>query len=183
MTSHIFLAMGIWDKVIDANLVARDVQTTRQRELGEETTVCGHYPWWLQYGYLQAGETTKAADVLNTCNERVSGTPSMSEKWHFAVMRGHQIVDSENWDDAEIWTTEFEFDTRASINYNFTSAYSAIKRGDIQLANQHLNALKQAPEDEQCNIQISQIEGLLQIELENEGAGLDLLRDAVQAES
>ena len=129
MTSHIFLAMGMWDKVIDANLTARDVQTTRQQELGEEITVCGHYTWWLQYGYLQTGETDKAAEVLNKCYDRIEGTPSMNEKWHFAVMRGHQIIDSENWDSAEYWTSEFDSDTRASINYNFTSAYSAHKTG------------------------------------------------------
>lgn len=183
MTSHIFLAMGMWDEVIEANLVARDVQTDRQRELGEETTVCGHYPWWLQYGYLQAGATDKAAEVLNTCYDRVGGTPSMNEKWHFAVMRGHQVVDSENWDDTEIWTLEFDSGTRASINYFFASAFAALNRGDIQLAEEHLNELKQAPESEERDIQINQIEGLMQIELENEDAGLNLLRNAVQAEA
>ncbi len=53
MTSHIFLAMGMWDDVVSANIVARDVQNNRQKELGDKTTVCGHYPWWLEYGYLQ----------------------------------------------------------------------------------------------------------------------------------
>lgn len=183
MTSHIFLAMGMWDEVIDANLVARDVQTSRQLELGEETTVCGHYPWWLQYGYLQSGETSKAAEVLGTCYDRVSGTPSMSEKWHFAVMRGHQIVDSENWDNAENWTQEFDPTTRAAVNYYFTSAYAALRQGDIQLAEEHLNELSQAPESEERDIQINQIKGLLQIELGNEDAGLNLLRNAVQVEA
>lgn len=183
MTSHIFLAMGMWDEVIDANLVARDVQTSRQQELGEETTVCGHYPWWLQYGYLQDGATDKAAQVLSTCYDRVSGTPSISEKWHFAVMRGHQIVDSENWDNAEIWTQEFDPGTRAAVNYYFTSAYAALQQGDTQLAEEFLNELSQAPESEERDIQINQIEGMLQIEKENVDAGLDLLRDAVQAEA
>ncbi|MGN8225206.1 hypothetical protein [Gracilimonas sp. BCB1] len=31
MTSHIFLALGMWDETIDANIVARDVQQTRQK--------------------------------------------------------------------------------------------------------------------------------------------------------
>ena len=77
MTSHIFLALGMWDDVIDANLVARDVQTFRQAELDEQLTVCGHYPWWLQYGYLQDGQVAEAEQVLDTCSERISVEPTM----------------------------------------------------------------------------------------------------------
>src|SRR6056297_2841853 len=84
MTSHIFLALGMWEDVIDANIVARNVQTKRQKELDEATTVCGHYPWWLEYGYLQEGDIESAEQVLNSCRERILDDPSNSELWHFA---------------------------------------------------------------------------------------------------
>lgn len=182
MTSHIFLALGMWEDVVDANIVARDVQTTRQKELGEQTTVCGHYPWWLQYGYLQEGETEKAEQVLNRCYERIQNDPTGGEQWHFAVMRGHQIVDTENWSSAEEWKAEYE-STRAGINYFFTTALAAVKMGEIEKARQSLDKLMDTPESEEWNIQMNQIKSLLLIEEGNVQGGLQLLNEAVKAES
>ncbi len=183
MTSHIFLALGMWEDVIDANIVARDVQTTRQKELNEKTTVCGHYPWWLQYGYLQTGELDEATKVLSTCAERISGDPSGGEKWHFSVMRGHQIIDTENWALADDWSAEYETDNRAAINYIFTSAYAAVKMGNVEKARQNLDRLMETPKSKERDIQINQIKSLLLIEEGNVEEGLKLLNETVVAES
>lgn len=183
MTSHIFLALGMWEDVIDANIVARDVQTTRQKELDERTTVCGHYPWWLQYGYLQTGEVDEATKVLSTCAERISEKPTGGEKWHFAVMRGHQIVDTENWASADDWSAEYEADNRAGINYFFTSALAAVKMGDIEKARLNLDKLMETPESKERDIQMDQIKSLLLIKEGNTEEGLNLLNEAVAAES
>lgn len=183
MTSHIFLALGMWDDVVDANIVARNVQTDRQKELGEQTTVCGHYPWWLQYGYLQEGETGNAEQVLNTCSERIEGDPSSGELWHFAVMRGHQIVDTENWSQVDRWTAKFDPETRGAQNYYFTEAYSAVKRDSDSEARQHLQQMMKLPENPERNIQTDQIKSLLLIKEGNTSEGLELLREAVAAES
>ena len=183
MTSHIFLALGMWNDVIDANLVARDVQTTRQIELDEKTTVCGHYPWWLQYGYLQDGNVEDAGEVLRTCSERIKDDATMSEKWHYAVMRGHQIVDTENWSAAETWTADFDSDARPSINYNYVSALAAARTGRVDLARDHLESLRNAPESPELTIKMIQVEGLIQIEEGDIEQGLSTLNKAVAAES
>lgn len=183
MTSHIFLALGMWEDVIDANIVARNVQTDRQKELGEQTTVCGHYPWWLQYGYLQEGETGNAEEVLNTCSERIEGDPSSNELWHFAVMRGHQIVDTENWSQVEKWTASYDSDTRGAQNYYFTEAYSAVKRDNKSEARQHLQQMMKLSENPERNIQMNQIKSLLLIKEGNISEGLELLKKAAVAES
>lgn len=183
MTSHIFLALGMWEDVIDANIVARDVQMTRQKELNEKTTVCGHYTWWLQYGYLQVGMIDEATRVLNTCSERINTEPDMGEKWHFSVMRGHQIVDTENWSEAEEWIADFETDNRAGVNYFYTSALAAIKTGKFIEARRSLDQLTATPESKERDIQIDQIESLLLIEEGKTDAGLSLLKEAVVAEA
>lgn len=184
MTSHIFLALGMWENVIDANIVARQVQTSRQKELDEQTTVCGHYPWWLQYGYLQAGETDKAMEVLDTCSERIARGASGGEKWHFSVMRAHQVTDSKNREVAQKFTPEYEYDADSpgARNYFFASAYAALKTGDIAKAKEHLETLKQAPEEKERDIQAKQLEGLILIEEGNTEQGLDLLKEAVADE-
>lgn len=183
MTSHIFLALGMWRETIDANIVARNVQQSRQKELGEQTTVCGHYPWWLQYGYLQTGKTEKARQVLLNCYDRIKKEPTGGEKWHFSVMRGHFIVDSEIWAAAEEWNADYETGNRAGQNYFFTSAYAAIKMGQLEKARQNLDKLMEVPESPERNIQVSQIKSLLLIEEGNEEQGLKLLKEAVVAES
>ncbi|MDR9418241.1 tetratricopeptide repeat protein [Gracilimonas sp.] len=180
MTSHIFLALGMWEETIDANIVARDVQQNRQQELGEPPTVCGHYTWWLEYGYLQTGEYNEAEEVLSTCMERVEGNPTGSEIWHFSIMRGHYIVDTENWDASEEWSLE---SNPTNLNYLFTSAYSAVQQGETEQARESLNAIMDIPESEERNIQMNQIKSLLLIEEGNEEEGLALLEEAVAAES
>jgi tetratricopeptide (TPR) repeat protein len=182
MTSHIFLALGMWDGVIDANLIARDVQTSRQQELNEQTTVCGHYPWWLQYGYLQEGQSDQAEQVLEKCYERVEGSPSSSEKWHFSVMKAHQIVDTENWKKIDTWTSNYQPDTNGSRNYFFTNGYAAIKNGNTERAKEFLNKLEQTQQNPERDIQIKQLEGLLQIGKDNTEASIEILKEAVAAE-
>ncbi|MEX0724346.1 MAG: tetratricopeptide repeat protein [Gracilimonas sp.] len=183
MTSHIFLALGMWEDVIDANIVARDVQQTRQEELGEQPTVCGHYTWWLQYGYLQQGKTEEARKVLQTCYDRIKKEPTTSEKWHFSVMRGHQIIESEVWPAAEEWAAEYETDNGAAVNYLFATALSAIKMGDMEEARQNLDKIKETPESKERNIQRDQILSLIMLEAGNAKEALQLLQETVEAES
>lgn len=183
MTSHIFLALGMWEETIEANIVARDVQQSRQKELDEEITVCGHYTWWLQYGYLQRGKTEEARKVLLTCFDRIKKEPTDSEKWHFSIMRGHQIVETEVWPAAEEWSADYENDNRAAINYHFITALSAIKMGDIEKARLNLNNLMATQESKERDIQVNQIKSLLLIEEGNTEEGIKLLRETVVAES
>jgi tetratricopeptide (TPR) repeat protein len=183
MTSHIFLALGMWDDVIEANIIARDVQTTRQEELEEQPTVCGHYTWWLQYGYLQEGNVEQADQVFKACTERIAEDPGMSEKWHFAVMRGHQIVDTENWSAADYLTADFDVQNGPAVNYFYVSALAAARTGRVNLAQQHLESLMQTPESQERDIRIMQVESLILIEEGETEQGLAVLNDAVAAES
>jgi len=183
MTSHIFLAMGMWDDVVDANIVARNVQTNRQEELDQRPTVCGHYPWWLQYGYLQKAEHAEAARVLDACYERIGNDPTDSELWHFAIMRAHHVVDGENWEGAGSWTADMGSNDPGARNYLFTDAYAALMSDREDRARQALSAMMKIRSDAaELPIQQKQIEGLLLIQEGRSEEGLDILRDAVKAE-
>jgi tetratricopeptide (TPR) repeat protein len=71
MTSHIFVAMGMWDEVIDANQKAISAQPKKSG--------CGHYPLWLEYGYLQKKNFVEAKKVLDGCQAANAGSASYSE--------------------------------------------------------------------------------------------------------
>lgn len=193
MTSHIFLALGMWDDVVDANIVARRVQTDRQKELNEKITVCGHYPWWLQYGYLQNGEADEALNILRTCKERVEedgvGGNLFGELWHYGVMMSHQIIDTENWASINEWKQDFSAEIPAGRNYYFTSALASLKNNNLSEATNYVEDLKSLNvssmynEDKELAIQIMQIESLLLVESGENEEGLALLEKAVTAES
>ncbi len=107
MTSHIFVAMGMWEDVVSANEAARDVQNARLVRLGRLPNVCGHYTYWLEYGYLQQGRYGDAKQVLDTCYERIQGTPSSSELGYFASMRARYVLDTGDFDVALRYAAHF----------------------------------------------------------------------------
>lgn len=67
MTSHIFVAMGMWDEVIDANRRAVDVVNRQRAARNKQKADCGHYPTWLHYGHLQKNDTVAARQALEAC--------------------------------------------------------------------------------------------------------------------
>src|SRR5206468_11198059 len=70
MTSHIFIALGMWDEVIDANRRAIDVVNRQRAADSKPATPCGHYDMWLHYGYLQPKRLDDARKSLDACGER-----------------------------------------------------------------------------------------------------------------
>lgn len=64
MTSHIFIALGLWDAVVAANRNAVRVSNAMAAEQGGAARHYGHYNYWLLYGLLQQGETQSARELL-----------------------------------------------------------------------------------------------------------------------
>jgi tetratricopeptide (TPR) repeat protein len=101
MTSHIFVAMGMWDDVIDANRRAIDVVNAQRAARGKPRGDCGHYPTWLHYGYLQQGRVDDARKALDACRASALSEPfqsagpmdSRSDRVDgYVTMRAHQVA-------------------------------------------------------------------------------------------
>jgi len=67
MVSHIFIALGMWADVVEANERSADLVYAQERAAGKPTLACGHYPEWLQYGYYQQGRLRDARKMLDGC--------------------------------------------------------------------------------------------------------------------
>src|SRR6059058_4485928 len=65
MTTHIFLALGMWDEVVAQNVVA----------VRQTAAVPGHYTEWLGYGYLQAGRFGESRSVLDSVRAHMRPAP------------------------------------------------------------------------------------------------------------
>ncbi len=89
MTSHIFVAMGMWDDVVAANEVAFEVFGRRS----------GHYSSWLQYGYLQQGRYADAFRFLELVKRHsTDGRGGRGLGSYLAQMWARQIAETEEWD-------------------------------------------------------------------------------------
>ena len=75
MTSHIFVALGMWDDVIAANNQAIAVVNRQRAARHQQLVDCGHYPDWLQYAYLQQGRFDDAAKSLESCRASALDVP------------------------------------------------------------------------------------------------------------
>jgi tetratricopeptide (TPR) repeat protein len=124
MTSHIFLALGLWDDVVRANEVAIGV-LARRRSHGAGPG-CGHYSEWLMYGYLQLDRMDDASRVLRSCQGESPGHGDPIES--YAGMRAAFLVDAP--DPGPYLAEPAAAPADAEIYLAFGTGYAAGRRGD-----------------------------------------------------
>lgn len=181
MTSHIFVAMGMWNDVVEANIRARDVQNAGLAERGRPPNVCGHYTSWLHYGWLMREQTADAERGMRACRERVrGGTASPSEVAYFVDMRARHVLDTRDWSAADRLSADVDHP-----GYDFVTAYAAAKRGDRATAESLLSGMREAagPDpDPRLRIAIMEVEALLALEAGDGDRTLRLLEEATEIE-
>ncbi len=123
MTSHIFVAMGMWDEVIDANLKAIAAQPKKK--------ACGHYPLWLEYGYLQKKNFVEAKKVLDACRASDGNSASFVEMYTHYVSSGGEAGPVTGGDATPA--------VRFSLAY--AGALAAARRGDLEALNEAASRL------------------------------------------
>ncbi|MGH9813702.1 MAG: hypothetical protein ACRD4T_11260, partial [Candidatus Acidiferrales bacterium] len=93
MISHIYVALGDWDAVEDANVKAFAVSEERARRKGLPTHVRSHHALhWLEYAYLQQGRYQKARQTLDLIEADARSSGSSGARWYFAAMRAAYVV-------------------------------------------------------------------------------------------
>ena len=127
MCSHIFIALGMWDAVVSANEVAVKL-TGGVAAPNRPPAACGHYPFWLTYGYLQQGRIEAAKTMVKNCHATGAGHPP------FAAMRGRYLLDTEEWSGDIAWLRGTSTQPHAVFTNEFVNAFGAIRRGDVSAA-------------------------------------------------
>ncbi|MDT8408996.1 MAG: hypothetical protein RQ741_05300 [Wenzhouxiangellaceae bacterium] len=64
MTSHIFIALGLWSDMVEANVKAVAASNRMAGERGGSARSWGHYNFWLLYGLLQQDRRDDARKLL-----------------------------------------------------------------------------------------------------------------------
>jgi tetratricopeptide (TPR) repeat protein len=153
MCSHIFMALGMWDDVVQANIAAISVVNRQAAAEGKQSKHCGHYSYWLEYGYLEQGRIGEAEKVLAACRDeaaqsgiaaRAHGTvdPDDSRVGSFAVMRSRYIVDTGRWDGEVVgWNVDLGGAQMPEFNFTFGTGFAAAELGDVGAARESLASL------------------------------------------
>ena len=125
MCSHIFVALGMWDDVVAANEVAVKL-TAGVAAPNRPPAACGHYPFWLTYGYLQQGRIDAAKTMVKNCH--ATGSPA------FVSMRARYLIDTGDWtgDIASLRASPAQ--PGAVFTNEFIEAFGALRRGDMTAA-------------------------------------------------
>src|SRR5947209_4600127 len=120
MTTHIFLALGMWDEVVSQNELASG------RDHAAWTP--HHYTQWLGYGYLQQGRYADAFRHLQRMHENMN--QSRRGRAVVAQMRAEYVVNTEQWDSPCLqWSIDLStVRSRDAAVDGFVGALSAILR-------------------------------------------------------
>ena len=69
MPTHIYLSLGMWDKVVSSNIVSWDAGQQRMHRKSLTNDALNYHAYhWLEYGYLQKGEHENARKILDSMN-------------------------------------------------------------------------------------------------------------------
>jgi len=99
MPSHIFLQLGMWDRVVKSNIDAYAAATATIRKYGlAEGREDFHTLSWLAYANLMLGYDDRAADNLSAAAAAVERNPgSMAVLNGYLDMRGRHIIETGDW--------------------------------------------------------------------------------------
>jgi len=122
MTTHIFLALGMWDEVVSQNEIAS----------GQNRAAWGphHYTAWLGYGYLQQGRYGDALRHLDLMHQNMN--QARRGRAVLAQMRADYVMNAERWDCPCLrWSIDLAgVRARDAALDLFIAGLSALKRGD-----------------------------------------------------
>lgn len=191
MTTHIFVALGQWERVVENNIRAMNVQDADRAARGREPNACGHYSSWRHYGHLQLGQAAEAETLMDACHARAqSDDASAGEIGYFTSMRGLHVLDAGPSESAGTWDLPADHKLLAEAAearwpslqaYLFLDAYRAIEDGRLDEARRI--AARFPRDNDHGAIYRMQLEGLMEIAGGRTDAGLALLRASAEAEA
>ncbi|HEY9488283.1 MAG TPA: hypothetical protein VIQ51_08125, partial [Chryseosolibacter sp.] len=117
MPSHIYLALGLWDDVVKSNEVSWQAGIDRKEAKKLNNNALNyHAHWWLAYGYLQQGRFAKAEKLVRNQLTFTRTLASAPARTHFVIMRGHFLLETNDWNnslaDEEVKTQDLRIEIR-----------------------------------------------------------------------
>jgi hypothetical protein len=135
MTTHIFLALGMWPETVAQNAVASGPDSSKWQP--------GHYTYWMHYGLLQEGRDDEAARLLDRLHAQMPATARGARRAYLAEARAQQVLNAERWSDPSLaWEVPLgDAGTVPQAVDAFARGFAALQRGDRAAARRALAAI------------------------------------------
>ena len=167
MTSHIYVALGLWDDMTAANVTALAVESAKTTGEASRSREAWHHRYWLLYGRLQQGRLADAREMLQWARKRISDEPLIREPAYYGAMYARYLMDTELWTEADDWLAPDGVEI-PTPHYAFARAYAAARLGEIEKARLHLAEISTGGEGANPEIILSQEEvDILKLQVES----------------
>ena len=146
MPSHIFVALGMWDEVINSNIASYEASVTRMKEKELDNDARGYHAFkWLMYGYLQRGETEKARQMVYDMKKYCEEKPSSKARAHFIMMQADYLTETGNWSDsiADVTVKEEKLNLLTKGVQVYTQGMKAYELGNTNALNDAIAQLNE----------------------------------------
>lgn len=98
MPTHIYLALGMWDKVVSSNEVSWQASVNRKERKNLSNDAYGYHSYhWLQYGYLQQGRINEARKTLENMIQYCAELASARARTHEVFFKSTYLVETDDW--------------------------------------------------------------------------------------
>jgi hypothetical protein len=190
MTSHIYVALGMWNEVTRANITALGVESAKTAGEGPRSREAWHHRYWLHYGRLQQGQLKVAEEMLAETRERIAGDPLPREPSYYGAMFARYLIDTESWSKADDWLAPEGLDMQIP-HYHFARAFAAAKLGALDEAREHIAKIRIGgagnPEimlsQSEVDILKLEVEAVIALAEGRKEQALDLARRAAEAQA
>jgi len=147
MPSHIYVALGMWDKVISSNIDSYQASLNRMERKNLGNDARGYHAYhWLEYGYLQKNELEKAKEMVLDMEQFVKETPSSRGRVHMVFLKGTYLVESNDWESpiANIEVDVSGLNITIKSQYQFLEGYKAYFKNDGDKLSEIIDGLEAA---------------------------------------
>lgn len=198
MTTHIFVALGLWERVVENNRLATATVRSQRGDQDPAPWACGHYTSWQHYGHLQLGQWTEAEALMDACHAWVEAGDVHAGQWgYFASMRSLHLLEAappfgqEGAPDSlwMRWTADVpagRSDTAPDGRPDNRAVYlsgeglALVRAGDVRSAREALSDIPVVPSGN--HVIRLQLEGLLALETGRARDGITKLEEAAREE-
>jgi len=194
MPSHIFFALGLWERGAESNVAS--FQAARTKAGGGADGLSGggfHALHWLHYARLQQGRHEDARGVLDTTRHHAQ-TPATTTgyadymRWYMPIA---YVVETQRWDRLAPLLDAMDvdpaaLDTRGAVSVYAAQGLAAARQDRLSDAQSALENARSALGDDPATaltIQVRELEGILALKNGDTAAALEHLQTATDLET
>jgi tetratricopeptide (TPR) repeat protein len=188
MPSHIFFALGMWERGAASNVDSYRAAARTTERRGEPLNGHGYHALhWLAYARAQQGQYDEARSVVETALAHADSTEGDRgyEGFITSTYLAAHVVETGRWDALDRLVPDTTgLSPRAGATLHAARGMAALERDDRAAAEAALGAARQhaAAGDDELQLPVLQLEGLLRLDAGKTDAALDALRRAAERE-